>query len=364
MKEKEVAEQMKKKMMCLALCVVMMMGTLAGCGKGKEAAAEKTLNVFAFEGAIPQSVYDSFSEKFGAKINYSFYEYGEEMLAKLEEADGGDYDVIIADDYIMGMVNEEGLAAELDKSKIPNYDNQDPAFMSLFYDPENKYDVVYGVGIPLIVYDPSLTNVKFEGYDDLWDASLKDNVALIGNYRVIEGITMKTFGESLNCEDLDVIAKAGDKLKDLAPNIRAITDTDTQDLLISGEVAAAFLYTSQVTKALKANPDLKTAFPKEGLGIGTMGQFIPKNAPNPDLAYEFINYILEPEISAECFDSEDFGYYCTNTKAPEFISEENRAYVTIPEGLNWESGEAIQLIGDEANDLEMSVWEEFLSACG
>ena len=56
MKEKEVAEQMKKKMMCLALCVVMMMGTLAGCGKGKEAAAEKTLNVFAFEGAIPQSV--------------------------------------------------------------------------------------------------------------------------------------------------------------------------------------------------------------------------------------------------------------------------------------------------------------------
>ena len=113
--------------------------------------------------------------------------------------------------------------------------------MSQFYDPKNEYTVPYGAGIPLIVYDPGLTDVKITGYEDLWNPALENNVALTANYRVIDGITLKTMGESFNTEDLDVIRAAGEKLLSLAPNIRVINDNNTQDYLISGEVAAAFL---------------------------------------------------------------------------------------------------------------------------
>lgn len=65
-------------------------------------------------------------------------------------------------------------------------------------------------------------------------------MALTANYRVIDGITLKTMGESFNTEDLDAIRAAGEKLLTLAPNIRVINDNNTQDYLISGEVAAAF----------------------------------------------------------------------------------------------------------------------------
>lgn len=81
------------------------------------------------------------------------------------------------------------------------------------------------------------------------------------------------------------------KLLELAPNIRLIKDDNLQDDLISGEISAGVMYTSQVTMACLANPDLKVVYPSEGIGFGIMAQFVPVNAPNPDAAHAFIDYI-------------------------------------------------------------------------
>ena len=231
--------------------------------------------------------------------------------------------------------------------------------MSQFYDPENEYTVPYGAGIPLILYDPALPDVEIKGYGDLWDAALEDNVAITANYRVINGITLKTMGESMNTEDLDVIEKAGEKLLELAPNIRVINDNNTQDFLISGEVAAAFLYTSQVYNAVNARDDLEVVYPEEGLGFGIMGAFIPSKAPNADAAYAFIDYINRPENAAKCF--EYIGYYCTNKAAEELISEDMQKLIVLPEDAA--EGEIIQNISLEAEDLHAEIWNNFKAAC-
>ena len=231
--------------------------------------------------------------------------------------------------------------------------------MSQFYDPKNEYTVPYGAGIPLIVYDPGLTDVKITGYEDLWNPALENNVALTANYRVIDGITLNTMGESFNTEDLDVIRAAGEKLLSLAPNIRVINDNNTQDYLISGEVAAAFLYTSQVSAALQARPDLEVVYPKEGLGFGIMAGFIPSQAPNADAAYAFLDYINDPENAAKCY--EYIGYYCTNKAAEEYISDDMKKMIVLPEDAA--EGEIVQNISQEAEDLHAEIWNQFKSAC-
>ena len=48
------------------------------------------------------------------------FDFDEDMLAKLETAKGGDYDVIIADDYIIELAIQEGLVQKLDTEKISN----------------------------------------------------------------------------------------------------------------------------------------------------------------------------------------------------------------------------------------------------
>lgn len=317
------------------------------------------LNLYTWDGMFPQEILRGFEEETGVRINYSNFDYDEDMLAKLEETKGGSYDLVIADDYIIELVIQEGLAQKLDTDKLENYGNLNPVFMSQFYDPSNEYTVPYGAGIPLLVYDPALTGVEIASYEDLWNPELEDNIAITANYRVINGIALKIMGESYNTEDLEVIRKAGDKMLELAPNIRVINDSNTQDFVVSGEVAVAFLYTSQVSAALNARSDLQVVYPKEGLGFGIMGSFIPLKAPNADAAYAFLDYINRPENAAKCF--EYIGYYCTNKAAEEFISEDMKRLIVLPEDAA--AGEIVQNISQEAEDLHAQIWNQFKNAC-
>lgn len=346
-----------KRLIAAMLALTLAVGMLAGCGK---ASGSKTMTLYTWEGMFPQEVLDGFTKETGIAINYANFDTDENMLARLEAANGGDYDVIIADDYIIETVIAEGLAQKLDTKKLTGWGNINPVYQGQFFDPSDEYTVPYGSGVQTIVYDPSLAQKEITGYADLWDESLRDNVAVIGNYRVVNGMALKVMGESYNTEDLSVIESAGKKMLELAPNIRLIKNDNLQDDLLSGEVGAAVMYTSQVTMAKLQKPELKVVYPKEGIGFGIMGTFIPAKAPNADAAYKFIDYVLRPEIAAQCF--EYMGYYCTNKAADSHINEAYREFLTLPEGIS--GGEMVQTVSAAAEEAHNKVWTEFRAACG
>ena len=349
-----------KKLLSAALAALLLVSTLGACGSS--GGENGQLVHYTWENMFPQEVLDGFTQETGISVTYTNFDTDETMLARLEAAQGGDYDLVIADDYIIETAIQEGLVQELDTSRLENYGSINPVYQGQFYDPEDQYTVPYGAGVQTIVYDPSLVDIEINGYADLWDASLEDNLGVIGNFRVINGMALKVLGESYNTEDVAVIEEAGQKLLELAPNIRLIKDDNTQDDLLSGEVGAAVMYTSMVTMAKMANPDLEVVFPEEGIGFGVMAQFIPANAPNADAAYQFIDYILQPEISAQCF--EYLGYYCTNLDAEQYISEEYRDFLTLPADIDTSNMEMIENISAEALEVHDRVWTEFKTACG
>ncbi|PNV62150.1 ABC transporter substrate-binding protein [Clostridium sp. chh4-2] len=341
-----------KRSAALLLSGIMAAGLLQGCG-GKKS---EELNIYTWAEYVPQDVIDGFEEKTGIKVNYTNFEANEEMLAKLETSKGGDYDIIIASDYIIKIAADEGLIKEIDKEKVPNYQNIDPVFQNFFYDPDNKLTVPYGPGIPLIVYNPEMVSTEITGYESLWDPSLKDSVALMDSERVVMGMVLKTMGESFNTEDLDVIKQAGSKLMELAPNVRVLSQNQTQDFLLSGEVSAAYLFTSQVVLALQQNPDLKVVYPKEGLGFGVDAAFIPAQAPNSDNAMKFLNYILDGEVGAKV--SQETYYLCPNKAAYEFLPEEFKKSLVISSD-DIPNGEFIQDVNADATSLHEELWTEF-----
>ena len=254
-----------KKTYVLALALVLCFSLLSGCGRSPS--QDTQLNLFTWEGMFPQEVLDEFTAETGITINYSNFDFNETMLAKLQTAKGGDYDLVIADDYIIETVIAEGLAQKLDKSKLKNFGNINPVYQSQFYDSKDEYTVPYGAGIQTIVYDPELVDIDITGYGDLWDSSLKNSIGVIGNYRVINGLALKVLGESYNTEDISKIEAAGEKLFELAPNIRLIKDDNLQDDLLTGEISVGVMYTSQVTLAKLSNPNLKVVFPSEELDL-------------------------------------------------------------------------------------------------
>ena len=345
---------MKKKIIAMLLCTAMVGTMLTGCGEKKEE-DNRELVLYTWEGLFPQEVLDSFEEEKGIKIISSNFDSNETMLEKVQQSDGKDYDLVIGDDYIIEQVVNSGLAKELDKEKLTNYGNINPLYQSQFYDPDNKYTIPHGAGIPLIVYDPEQVDFEIKGYSDLWNPKLEDKIATIASYRAIEGMVLLTMGKSMNEEDPAVIKEAGEKLKELAPNIRMIQDTNTQNALLNGEAAVGILYTSQVIAALAENPDLKVVYPEEGLGFGIMNFYIPKNAPDTEEAYEFLDYILEPEVAAECFNF--LGYYCTNKAADELVNPD----LVVPDSVT--KGEIIQNVSQEAEEVYNQNWTEFKAAC-
>ncbi len=342
---------MKKLVVC-ALCAAMVVPTVTV----SVSADSKELVLYTWEGMFPQEILDGFEEETGIKIVYSNFDTDETMLEKLSMAKGGDYDVVIADDYIIQNAIEEGLVEKLDTSRLSGWDNINPLYQGQFFDPDNEYTVPYGAGIPLIVYDPDMVDIDIKGYSNLWDPSLEDSVALIGNYRVLNGITNLTLGQDFNDQDVDDIKKTGEKLLELAPNVRLIQDDNTQNALLNGEASVGFLYTSQVTAALQENPDLKVVYPEEGLGFGVIGMFIPSQAPDNDEAYQFVDYILQPENAAKCFDY--IGYYCTNKAADSLLENQD---LVVPDTVK--EGSSVENVSAEAEEQYNKNWTEFKAAC-
>ena len=345
---------MKKKIVSMILCAALAGSMLAGCGEKKEE-DNKELVLYTWEGLFPQEVLTDFEDETGIRIISSNFDSNETMFEKVQQSDGKDYDLVIGDDYIIEQIVNNGLAKELDKEKLKNYDNINPLYQSQFYDPENRYTIPHGAGIPLIVYDPEQVDFEIQGYEDLWNPALEDKIATIASYRAVEGMVLLTMGKSMNEQDPAVIKEAGEKLKELAPNIRMIQDTNTQNALLNGEASVGILYTSQVIAALAENPDLKVVYPKEGLGFGIMNFFIPKNAPDTEEAYAFLDYILEPEVAAKCFDF--VGYYCTNKAADELVNPD----LVVQDSVT--KGEIIQNVSTEAEEAYNQNWTEFKAAC-
>ena len=344
-----------KKMLAMLLALLICVSALGGTVSA--AAAGPTLNLYTWAEMFDPEVLADFEKETGITINYTNFDYDETMLAKLESTKGGEYDLVIADDYIIETVIAEGLAQKLDQEKLSNFGNINPAFQGQYYDPTDEYTVPYGAGVQTIVYNPALVSTDVTGYADLWDEEFEDNLAIIANYRVIIGMALKVLGYSYNTNDLAELDEAAELLYALAPNIRLIKDDNLQDDLISGEVNAAIMYTSQVTMAKLADPDLAVVYPAEGIGFGIMGMFIPSEAPNADAAHAFIDYILRPEVSARCF--EYLGYYCTNREADALINPDYQDFLVLPDDIDFDHMEMIGNIGAEAAEKQAEIWTEF-----
>ncbi len=315
-----------------------------------EGGEEKVLNIFTWATYFPDDILAEFTEQTGIKINYSNFSSNEEMLMKLEA--GGEYDLVLASDYIIDIARGENLLAQLDQSKIPNFGNINPAFQGKFYDPENQYTVPYAAVIPLLIYNPDMVDFEVKGFEDLWNPAFADSIVVMDDARNVIGLTLKTLGKSLNETDPAVLDQAKEKLFSLKPNIRALDYDSPYNLMLSGETAIGYMFTSQIITALNENPNLKVVFPEEGLGFGIDSCFIPAQAPHPDNAHQFLDFILDGQRSAHITDQ--IYYISCNSAASEYL--ENQALVIPDEAI--EGAEFMQDVGS-ATQTYNDIWAEF-----
>lgn len=343
-----------KKLLSLTVCAALISGMLAGCGSQQK----QTLNILTWDGYIPSNVLSEYSSENNVNINISNFTTNEEMLTKLQSSEASQYDLVIGSDYIVDIARKQNLLAEIDKEKMSNFNNIGKEFLNQYYDPESKYAVPYSAGTPLIVYDPSKVDVDIKGYADLWNPALAGKIVIMDDARNIIGITLKTMGKSLNETDPAVLQQASEKLNALRPNIRLLDYNNPQEAMLSGEAAVGYMFTSQVAAVLSERPDFKVVYPQEGMGFGIDNWFVPAQAANKDAAFDFLNYMYDPERFA--YIAEQIQYLCVNNASEKYLSDayKNNTALHIPSEVLGDT-EFIEDIGTDATAVYDEIWTKF-----
>lgn len=344
-----------KRIAGIALAIALVL-TMTSAAFAQEA-EEKLLRVFTWTGYIDDETIAGFTGETGIAVEFVSFASNEEMLMKLEASGGGEYDIVLASDYAISIARKEGLLLTLDRSLLTNYENLNPSYLGQYYDPDNEHAIPYAVGSPMIVYNPAMVEGELNSFDDLWDAQFIDSLCLLDDARVMIGAVLKTLGYSYNTTDDAQLAEAKEKLLTLKQNIRVLDYDTAYQYILSGEVAAAYLFTPYVVIAQMENPELVAVFADEGIGYGIDSLVIPVNAPHPNNAHLFLDYLMRPEVAAHVAEYQL--YINPNLAAAALIDPALQAYtaLNIPEALI-ETAEFVMDVG-EYEGVYQEIWMEF-----
>ncbi len=258
----------------------------------------KTLNLYNWTTYIDPDVIKQFEQKFNAKVKYDTFESNESLYAKIKAGNPG-YDIIVPSDYMVKIMVGDKLVETLNLTNIPNRKNLSARFQNLNYDPNNQHSIPYQWGTQGIGYNIKATGGEIDSWAAMFDPKYKGRVAFLDDMRATLGVIQVYKGFSLNSTNKDEINQAKEALIANRENILAFHPDTGQDLLAQGQVDMVAEYSGDIFQLMEKNPDIRYAIPKEGTIFWTDNLVIPKGAPNKELAEQFINFILEPEVGAK-----------------------------------------------------------------
>jgi spermidine/putrescine transport system permease protein len=277
------------------------------------------LNIFIWSNYLPENVIAEFEQKYGAKLNVELYDSNEALLAKLQSG-GASYDLIVPSDYMVSVLKAQGLIDEIKTEAITNFSNLDPQFVGLPFDPQNEYSIAYMWGTTGIAYRRDKISEPVDSWKILLDEKYRDRIGMLDDVRETIGAMLKYQGDSLNSRDDRQIMAAAQRLVDQKPLVKAYDSGGFDQLLLSGDVWITQAYSGQIAKAMAENPNIGYVVPQEGCTIFVDNLCIPKTAAHKDLAYEFINFVLDQRIAAEIANGT--GYSSPNRAARALIKPE------------------------------------------
>ena len=117
--------------------------------------------------------------------------------------------------------------------------------------------------------------------------------------REVMGAVLRSLGYSYNATDPQQIKRAYEKLQELKPAITTFTTDAWRDQLLAGDLTIAMGYSADAVTVMTQNPKLNYVIPASGTSLWSDTMVIPKTAPNPDAAYAWISFMLQPEVAAK-----------------------------------------------------------------
>jgi len=310
----------------LALAVFL----LSACGGGKPAADQgasaggasgaaglgQALNLFIWSDYLAPTTLSDFQQQTGITVHAAYYDSNETLETKLLAGSSG-YDVVVPTASYFERQIKAGVYLTLDKSKLPNLKNMDPQLMArvAMHDPDNAHGIIYmwgtnGSGYNQKMVTALMPDAPLDSWRLVFDPAVAAKIAKCG-ISVLDSpaemmrAVLNFLGKDPNSQKPEDVQAAEATLLKIRPYIRNINSSEYIEALANGDLCVAVGYNGDVLqardRARDANKgiDIKYVVPKEGSILWFDMLAIPKDAPHPEAAYAYINYIMEPKVIAD-----------------------------------------------------------------
>jgi len=332
----------------LAFFLILLILICVGCSKKEQ----NTLYIYNWTYYIPENIVKDFEQKYKVKVVYDVYSSNEEMFAKLK-AGGKGYDLVFpSGDFVKIMINEKMLEA-IDKSKIPNFKYMDiQVLKKINYDPGCLYSVPYMMGTAGIAVSKKEVKNYEHSSNIFMRADLKGKMTLLDDMREVMGLALKNLGYSVNTTNKDELEKAKALILEWKKNILKFDAESFAKGFAAGEFRVVQGYAENIYLELDESQqqDVDYFIPQEGSAMYIDSMVILKDAKHKELACQFINYILEPQVLAQILDY--LRLPAINTEARKYVK--NPPHYEVKDLMNCEIKEDL---GPNV-ELYNRIWEE------
>ena len=295
---------------------------VAACG-GQESAdgtppptESRVVNVYNWPDYIAPGLIEQFEAETGIKVNYSTFEGNEVLETKLLTGNSG-YDIVVPSASFLQRQVEAGAYQPLDRTRLSSYGNLDPDMMAMLArnDPGNRHAIGYMWGTTGIGYDTRrvaalLPDAPTDSWRLVFDPAVAARLAACGIAFIdapseILAVTLLSLGKDPYSEDPADLAAAETALMAIRPYVRYVNTVPLLEDLATGNVCVAVIWNGDVVRArlrsreAKLDSDIRYVIPAEGTLSWFDAMAIPGDAPHPDAAHAFIDFMLRADVAAK-----------------------------------------------------------------
>ncbi|AFD24920.1 polyamine ABC transporter substrate-binding protein [Deinococcus gobiensis] len=276
----------------------------------------RTLRIFMWSDYIDPQVVKDFEKREGVRVVIDTFESNENMLAKLQGG-GASYDLATPSNYVVQTMVRAQLLQPMDKAKLSHFGNVAAGFLNPNFDPGNTYTVPYQFAATGLAYNSGRYVPPEESWRLIFGPEDRVRFALLDDPREVIGAALKYLGHSVNSTDVEELRAARDLLRRTVRK-RGFESfsggPETRNKLLAGQIDLGQIYVGDLLQGAAEDRRLKVFLPREGTTISTDTLVLLRGSPNPALARRFVNYVLEPQVSAAI---SNYTYYGNPNRAAQ-----------------------------------------------
>lgn len=325
------------------------------CLTSCESSSKPTLHLFAWGDYLAPEVLEQFQKEYNCNISIDTFDSNESMYAKLKLGSNS-YDLIFPSQYYLGVLHSQKMIQSIDAAKIHNLQNLDPRFEKLTTAQDLQFGLPFAISATGIAYRKD----KVKNFDPSWmqfaRIDLKGRMTMLNDYREVIGAALQVLGFSINTTNPQEIDQAVSLCLTWKHNLAKFENEQYKNGIASGEYVISQAFSGDTLQVMAENKNVGFQYAKEGTAVAMDFVAIPLNAPNLDLAYAFLNYLLEPTVAAKNIAFTHFLF--PNKEAYALLSDDLRnSPVLFPPQTVLDKSETVHDLGN-ANRLYIEAWDK------